>query len=200
MIKPQCKICGNRHYGPCTGTLEKSAPLPDPIPAPVSAQEPKEATERKERFNRTAYQRELMRERRKAEVKVSALYAVVEHNSPEIVKIGHTTSWNWRGAKYNKSKTYAVYFIGEQVSLRTLETAWIRSIGIPPIIGRERFITSMEHARKCVELILNTLQLSYTVKYEENHSPNLRDRGTFDRNTYQREYMREYRKRQRSEI
>lgn len=59
MEKPKCRICGERHWGLCPGTVadvkERVAVIEK---ATVKLEKPK--------FDRTAYQREYMRRRRAA--------------------------------------------------------------------------------------------------------------------------------------
>lgn len=186
MEAPLCKICRYRHYGPCHGTIETPAPTPEPA-TPKAIEAPRGS------FDRNAYQREYMRKRRAEQVSVNAIYAIVQHNKPEIVKIGQTKKWRERRGNFAKTKSYAVYFISSPVDLKMIENACLMSMGVTPCHGKEWFKSSIESACLCIELILNTLKLPYKVEKRSNQEPKADKTGPFDRNAYQREYMRRVR-------
>jgi hypothetical protein len=190
MDAPKCKICGLRHYGPCSGAPAPVFPERETAPLPT----PKAIMGGKKGFDRNAYQREYMIERRKSQVPVNAIYAIVQHDEPDIVKIGQTKKWDERKTNFSKSKSYAVYFIGTKVDLKMIENACLKSMGMTPCRGKEWFKSSIEHANSCIELILNTLHAPYTVKYGSHQATDTGKSGPFNRNDYQRNYMRERRK------
>lgn len=76
MIKPMCKLCGVRHYGLCAPPVPIPAPIKPVLSAPpvdpaLSAPPPVRKTRAPNgTFDRTAYQRELMRKRRAAQKKI----------------------------------------------------------------------------------------------------------------------------------
>jgi hypothetical protein len=62
MEKPKCKICGERHYGMCAVPVPPThQPHITPMERPIKKRNPNGT------FDRTAYQRELMRKRRAAQ-------------------------------------------------------------------------------------------------------------------------------------
>lgn len=100
------------------------------------------------------------------------LYAVVLREHPEIVKIGRTTNWNsrrreydtWNFADGNGVLAAAVYCITEEyVDLPALESACLYGMGFfcAKHRGNEWFKGDIEVARKVIEDVLHTAQVSY---------------------------------------
>jgi hypothetical protein len=188
-----CKICKTRHYGPCVGLIRTSEPTPAQVPEPAPLPVPKAEDKPKTGFDRNAYQCQYMRERRKAQVPVHAIYAIVQHNEPDVVKIGQTKRWSGRRTSFTGSKSYTVYFIDMPVNLLMIERACLLSMEVPPCRGKEWFSSSIEHACSVIEFILNTLKLPYKVEKGSYQKPEKDNTGPFDRNAYQCEYMQKVR-------
>ena len=87
MEAPKCKLCGERHYGMCPSVKAfiAAADTPSYRKALASITPAEAAKIREGKFDRTAYQRELMRRRRAAATSTSTTTV-----SP---------SWAWAGER-----------------------------------------------------------------------------------------------------
>jgi hypothetical protein len=151
-----------------------------------------------ERQRRNDYQREYMRKRRSQSPENFTIYALVRESEPSIVKIGMSRKWIGRKEYYGKALSYSAYFVSSDIGLIKLiflESLCVTSMGILPCKGREWFKTSIDVARTAIEKVL----VSNNVPFTFEHGPNphkekpARTRAVFDRNAYQREYMRKRR-------